>query len=373
MKNIFSFPKASMFKERALILDVGDVYLKFAYCQRKDKKEWQAVLQGKEETNTIFWHKSLESAWETIRRMHQGAFLEKETPRTVINLSPSIFKARPKEFSFQRNDSKAPFSEYIEQELVRMMKDMLTASAPQEFSAASGIAQAEFLLHDMRVLRWYIDGYEVPRLKGFQGKEVKCSVLATFLLRSWSKALETFKKARTGKDVFLMHEAQVLQKFAAAHNMHGTFVNIGDLFTHAVGIKEGTVLFATEFNVGGDRFTYIVEQLLGMNASTAREFKESYSRGKLSDAMTKRVQEAFLPEASRIGTMVQERMQLYPALLLDPVFLFGGGAHVPDIQKAFSQEREARLLLPQDILSVSRLDASNPQYTSLVLQLYGIS
>ncbi|MBI2113077.1 MAG: hypothetical protein HYT50_00645 [Candidatus Wildermuthbacteria bacterium] len=370
----FSIPriKPAVFQKRVLVLDVGDVYLKFAYCT-KNENGWNASLQGKEQTNTIFWHKSLESAWNAIKQSHGGMSLEKDAPKTVINLSPSIFKARSKDFFFSRKEAKAPFSEYVERELVRMMKDMLLTSAPQEFSQSSGIQKGEFLMQDMHALQWYIDGYEVPRVQGFQGKEVKCSVLATFLLRSWKEALEAFRKSHTSKEFVLLHEAQALQKFALAKNMSGTFVNIGDLLTHAVGIKEGNVLFVKEFPVGGDRFTYLVEQMLGMNAATAREFKETYSKGKVSEAMKKRVQDLFLPEASRIGIMIQESLQPYPALMLDPVYVFGGGAQVPDIAKAISQEKEVRLLLPQDIMPLSGVKESDPQYTSLVLQLHGVS
>ncbi|MBI1984911.1 MAG: pilus assembly protein PilM [Candidatus Wildermuthbacteria bacterium] len=366
--------KGRLSKERVLLIDVGDVYLKFAFCE-KEERGYRVVLWGSEELNVIFWRRPLQTVWEVIERSYGswGKYSGSNLSKMVISFSPSVFKARVREFVFSRKDSKSAISREEENGFLSRVKEMLQHDVLDELSKSSGIREGEFMLKKIETMKFLIDGYEVPKLCGFEGREVRCFVLGTFLLRLYSTMLESMAREKKLQLPMLIHEAEALRVFSTLKGKNGIFIDMGDSMTQGIGVKNGEVLFVKEHRKGGDVFTHQLEQMLGMNAESAREFKKKYSRGQLSEDLRKRVSQLFLPEARNFGIMIEEWAQVCPSLLSEPFFLLGGGAQIPELKEFLAEKRDTEILAPQDVQNVFSWNCSlDPQYTPLMLQFYGI-
>ncbi len=70
--------------KRFLALDIGDLYFKFAFFEKK-AQQLRAVLWGAEELSAIFWRRSLERIWPTTQQKYVSWKKEESSVEKVIN------------------------------------------------------------------------------------------------------------------------------------------------------------------------------------------------------------------------------------------------------------------------------------------------
>ncbi|MDO8633374.1 MAG: hypothetical protein Q8O97_01215 [bacterium] len=351
--------------DRIFAIDVGDLYLKFLFMEKN-----RAVLWGREELNVIFWRRPLEHIWEMVQNFFLS-WKEKEQGSVVLGFSPSSLKASFVSHTLSRQSS-GPITAIEEQSLLKEFQKVLEGKALETLSQESGIRKEDFVLERFTVLEKKIDGYAVPSFKDFKGKEVTLRGLGVFLLRSHHEILEYIVRQYKLGAPLLSHEAESLTLFAKEKGLDALFLDVGDTHTSFSLVVEQSLALSDVLPFGGDRFTQILMRSLGMKANIAREFKEKYVKGQLSEDLRARIKELFLPEARNLVTLIQERMQKNGLAFSYPVFLFGGGALLEELKEAAQEQvQDVSLLLPKDVFAVQNFPPElNPQYTPLVLQVY---
>ena len=351
---------------RIFAIDLGDLYLKFLFVENN-----RAVLWGKEELNVIFWRRPMEHLWELV----QDSFLswkEKEEGTVVLGFSPSFLKARKANQALERT---APQTEITKDEANALTKEFekrLVENSLEALEPQSGIRKEDVLLERFSVLERKIDGYPVPVLEGYKGRVVEFQGLGVFLLRSHKDMLNYMRSQYKLGIPLLSHTTESVFLFAKEKKIDGVFVDIGDSKTSLTLVMSEKLVFTDEIPSGGDNFTGVLARTLGMKQNIAREFKEKYVQGELSEDLRSRMRELFLPEAKNFSTLIEERLKNAGLNISCPVFLFGGGALLAEVKESLEEEnRSISLLLPKDVLPLKNFPASmNAQYTPLVLELY---
>ncbi|MBI2642082.1 MAG: hypothetical protein HYW96_00715 [Candidatus Wildermuthbacteria bacterium] len=351
--------------DRIFAIDVGDLYLKFLFMEKN-----RAVLWGREELNVIFWRRPLEHIWEMVQNFFLS-WKEREQGSVVLGFSPSSLKASFVSHTLSRESSDV-IAAAEEQSLMQEFQKILEEKALETLSRESGIRKEDFVLERFTALEKKIDGYAVASFKDFKGKEVTVRGLGVFLLRSHHEILEYIVRQYKLGVPLLSHEAESLTLFAKEKGLDALFIDVGDTHT-ALSLVQGQSLALSDvLSFGGDRFTQILMRSLGMKANIAREFKERYVKGQLSEDLRSRMKELFLPEARNLITLIQERMQEKGFAFSYPVFLFGGGANLEELKEAAQEQvQDVSLLLPKDVFAIQNFPPElNCQYTPLVLQVY---
>ncbi|MDP2637134.1 MAG: hypothetical protein Q8P03_00785 [bacterium] len=353
-------------QERIFAIDLGDLYLKFLFVENN-----RAVLWGKEELNVIFWRRPLEHVWELV----QDSFLswkKREEGKVVLGFSPSFLKACRASQALERTAPRTEITKEEEKALVLELEKRLTEGALEALSLRSGIQKEDVMLERLSILEKKIDGYPVPSLEGYKGRVVEFQGMGVFLLRSHKDMLNYMRSQYKLGIPLLSHTAESITLFAKEKGTDGLFVDIGDVKTSLALVTSGKLVFVDEIPAGGDSFTTVLAQSFGMKPNIAREFKEKYVAGTLSEDLRSRMRELFLPEAKNFSTLIEERLKSAGFNISCPVFLFGGGARLLEVKESLEEEnRSISLLLPKDVLPLESFPASmNAQYTPLMLELY---
>lgn len=356
-------------QKRIFAIDLGDLYLKFVFIEKG-----RAVLWGREELNLIFWQRPLEHLWDLIQNFF-ASFKGEEKGSLVLGFSQSFLKASFASHVIVRSSPQERISAAEEKTLEQEFQKELTEKSLGALSEMSGILKEEFLLERLVILSRAIDGYVVSRLEGLKGKEVVIVAFGVFLLRSHQEILDYIKNQYKLTPPVLVHEAETILQFAKDKNKEGLFLDIGDRISSVFLIQSGSLAALDVLPFGGDRFTSLLEQTLGMKTNVAREFKERFVKGQLTEDLRKRIHELFLPEARKLITLSKERLNKASFGMSFPCFLLGGGALIPELKEAFDEEGvHCSVLLPKDVLVLQGFPPEmNPQYTPLVLQLYNAS
>ncbi|MBI2642303.1 MAG: hypothetical protein HYW97_00430 [Candidatus Wildermuthbacteria bacterium] len=351
--------------DRIFAIDLGDLYLKFLFMETG-----RAVLWGREELNIIFWRRPLEHIWEMVQNFFLS-WKEKEQGNVVLGFSPSSLKASFVCHAISRQSSDA-ITAGEEELLLKEFQKVLEEKALEVLSSESGILKEDFVLERFTVLEKKIDGYTVSSFKDFKGKEVTLRGLGVFLLRSHHEVLDYIVRQYVLGTPLVSHEAESLTLFAKEKGLDALFLDVGDTHTALSLVVSQSLVLSDTVPFGGDRFTQILMHSLGMKANIAREFKEKYVKGQLSEDLRARMKELFLPEARNLITLIQERMQKKGLAFSYPVFLFGGGANLEELKEAAQEQvQEVSLLLPKDVFEIQNFPPEfNCQYTPLILQVY---
>ncbi|MBI1971658.1 MAG: cell division FtsA domain-containing protein [Candidatus Wildermuthbacteria bacterium] len=360
-------------KETIFALDIGDLFLKFTLCEKEGDRV-RAVLWGMEELNEIFWHQPFERIWKLLGE--SGATLQKQgTPlRVLVTFSPSVMKTRVTEYAYTRAHAKEAISQEEYAFTLKAIKAYVQDSLLQTVASQFGIVRQDLLLRDLHFMETTIDGYSVPRLLGFRGKEVSVRLLVSFVFKSYAQIGEAIPRFHRLPPPFFISEAEGIYRFVNSRHKEGIFIDIGDKTTHLIVAASGQLASVEELPFGGDIFTHVLTQALGMRRDSARAMKERYGMGMLSLEDQGRIRALFLPETQKFVTMITERLRLSETFLPQTIFLFGGGAALGEIKEEFEKEYFVSVLCPKDLWEISNLNQlTNPQYTPLLFALYVLS
>lgn len=355
-----------------LLVDVGDLYLKYAFCEQ-EKDSLRVVLWGKEEINTIFWSHPFEKIWQKIQELYVSWKNTKPNSRhkVMLSFSSSVFKAHIATITLLRKNPNESIQKSEDEEI----KDRIHKTAEEKIkkiiAEQHGIQQSDLVLENVRILSILIDGYEVPRMQGFGGSDIECKVLATFLFRERHETI----KAMVSRDYLyapqFIHEAEAIQSFSSVKKLNGIFIDIGDNTTQVTAVQNGELFFIEELKWGSDICTKILEQMLSMKENIAREFKDRYTKGELTEDLRNRVSGFFLPEFKKFAILIRGIIE-DSFIASSSLFLFGGGALIPGLKEVLEEQHfGVSVLLPKDFGLFKDFDqALNPLYTPLFLEYY---
>jgi len=312
-----------------------------------------------------------------------GEISKPEKLPLLLGLPANISKGRIFFGTLKRNNPKIEIQEKEEKEIYKRILKESQKEISENFAQSYGILPEDLEFLTLEILDIKIDGYEVPYLRGFKGKELSFRVMAIFSPKYY---IEEFKKIfkNIGFEIFkIIHLAQNLKLAFKEDISDCIFLDINDNFTQIFLIKEGKLISISEFEIGGGNFTRTISQVLGITEKAAQNLKEKYFKKALSEEVRKRVKEI-------IKTTLDEwffnlKFKLKEAIELSlpsNFFLFGSGSQLPEIQEiletgeweefVFIQEPKVKLIYPKELKNIE--DTTNilntPQFISTILISY---
>ena len=177
--------------KRFLALDIGDLYFKFAFFEKK-AQQLRAVLWGAEELSAIFWRRPLERIWPTIQQKYVSWKKEESSvEKVILTFSPSIFKAVLMPLGWERKNPQSEINKEEEQSIEKGAFHKTEEKMKEILFKSHGIAASDFVLQNLEILTMSIDGYRVSHLQGFKGTAIEFQFLGTFLPLEYAQRIQS--------------------------------------------------------------------------------------------------------------------------------------------------------------------------------------
>jgi len=402
-----------------LALDIGTESVKALIFQKTPTKKGKNLLSGRKDFKNMILGHSIKyfekygvfdsnnfekdvlknAILKAIREAYRNfifLFKEREEKKenwagwpTIISLSPDILKARIFSTNFLRKGSgqfkisrKEEKNTY--QQIIREAKEKISL----EFSKRYGILPIEIEWLDSKIIQIKIDGYLVPNISGYKGKNLEIKILGIFLAKDYLLKIKRISDDLNLNILKIVHNAETLPFILKGDKKDGLFIDIGGEYSQLFLVKNGFLEDVGEFEVGGKMFSRQLADTLGIDEETARNLKEKYSQKLLSNISLKRIKEILDPVKKSWYQFLKDKIEEINSkeFFSSNIFLFGGGSLLPEIKDIL---RESRVIGLNDLPRFEPLNISvirsnniddiedateslkNPQYTPLLLNIFG--
>lgn len=308
----------------------------------------------------------------------------------LLCFSPAKIKARIFEQNFVRKNFKNKISAKEEKDIAQEILKKAKENISEDFADEFGILKDSISWLSLRIISQKIDGYIVPHLEGYEGKEIKFKILAVFSLKSYLNSIKNIIKSLGMNFLKVVHISEILPRIYGVRPGSDpgltptVFIDIGASFTQFFLVKNKTLEEINEINMAGNLFTESLVSHLGLDENSAELLKEKYSKGLLSPEAEKKVKELFKEEKKKWYLELRQKIQeaSEKELLFSNIYIFGGGSQLPEIKEIIEKEREkyseeqARpflnqltIIYPKDLEWIKNLpqDLTNSQLAPLLI------
>ncbi len=279
-----------------------------------------------------------------------------------------------------RENEKEIIKEKEKNEIYQKIFQKTEKEISQKLAEDFGVLPEDFHLLSLRVLEIKINGYEIPVLKGYQGKNLDFKILAVFLPKVCFENYQKIFKELNLRIKKFSNQTQGLISFVENNEKpDGIYLDIGAKLTKIFIFKNKKIEALDEFPVGANFFDEKLSQKLGMKLKEARILKEKYSKKLLSLETTNKIKEFFSFEKEewfknlKIKLREMTQIKIFPST----VFIFGGGGLLEEIKEilengnwgefSFMDRPKIKFISPsgENFKNIEEItgDFNNPQYT----------
>ncbi|MDI6883157.1 MAG: hypothetical protein QMC93_01620 [Patescibacteria group bacterium] len=353
-------------KEEFLVLDFGSSSVKGLIFEKGEREniiknfalsdlERFGVFDGRDFENDLI----KKSAEKVIKKL--GLEERISQIQTLVGLSPKIIKGRIVNLSFKRKNPEGKINKEEVQQIYSLIFQEGERKLCQEFLTKSGIVPRDLKILKKKVFGKKISGYPVESLFGFQGENLDFKLLFIFGLRDFLKNFLNIFSSLKIKKFEIFQEVEGLIALTKRKETEGIFLDIGKEFTQIFSVKEESsdsllaqsmVEWMEEFKGGGDIFTDVLCQDLGLTEKEGEELKSRLSRDRLSQESREKI-ESFFSEAKenwqeKLKEKLKDNVKTQGAFS-NKFYLFGGGSLLPLIKRIIAQENFGDLPFPKEI------------------------
>ena len=141
---------------------------------------------------------------------------------------------------YQRENPQKIIKREEEEEIYQTILRGAQQRVSQDFAQISGILPQELEFLDQEILEIKIDGYEVPHLQGYDGKNLEFKIFSSFAPKYY---LQNFKKILEDLKLNILKIAHPAQNLTDIFNgADGIFLDIGGLITQLFLVKPHSTL-----------------------------------------------------------------------------------------------------------------------------------
>ncbi len=262
----------------------------------------------------------------------------------ILTFSPRILKGRVVSQIFERENSKKIINIKEKEIILQKIFKKSKYDVSQIYSRDFGILAQDIQFINLKILEIKIDGYKVPTIQGYSGKNLEFRILTVFLPRYYWEVIRNFfcEKREKIKNIFQIKESSI----KIIHEIEGLtcyfndypnaiFIDVGGEVSQIFLIKNARLEQICEFEMGGRIFSQAISERFGLKEDDARVFKENYSTKKLTQQSIERAKEIFqIPCQFWFKNLKLKLKNInYEGPLPSDIILFGGGSLLPDIKE----------------------------------------
>ncbi len=205
----------------------------------------------------------------------------------VLGFSPDILKSRVSFERIIRKNEKEKISASEEKEIIKSALENAKNSIASKFLESAGILKKDIFWVCVDMISCEIDGYKVPQIAGFEGREISLNFMVSFMpLRYWLRVKNSFSSFPHFRIKNITH---LTHGFSEGKN--SLFVNIDEEICQGFNIKNNKILNIFEFMPGGEVFVKSLCDDLGISREMASEMIEGY--GSLSQSAKDKMNSIF--------------------------------------------------------------------------------
>jgi len=273
----------------------------------------------------------------------------------ILSLPPDIFGSRVIVQSYKRKGGLIGKKE--REEILERVRSEGKKKISQIYGKEKGILAEHLQILDLKILEIKIDGYLVPDILNYAGRNLEFRILANFLPRDY--LISNFSPVSILKEMDFerLRISHPVEGLILTQNLEGIFLDIGGKLTQIFLAKNGNLEKISEFNRGGKEFSQLLSERLGLEESDARSLKERYSKRDITEESRQRIRE-FFDGALKIWfkNLKEKLREMSSGIFPAEIFIFGGGGLLPEIEEileegdwgdvSFSQPPKIKFLQP---------------------------
>ena len=255
--------------------------------------------------------------------------------KIILGLPANALRARIVFQKFERKNPKRVIDEKEERAIHQAVSKKAEEEVSRIFSSILGILPKDIRIVNIKIIESIIDGYEVPGLRSYGGKNLEFRILASFSSGLGEVERVVQKKAANIK---LVHGAEGLI-LALGDYPEGIFLDVGGEATQIFLASGGKLIGLNEFDIGGKFFSEAISEKLGLREKDARIFKEKYGKKELTLESSLRVKELFyFPQRAWFESLKARLKETKESCLFSSnIILFGGGSQLPEIREILQE------------------------------------
>ena len=314
--------------------------------------------------NYVIWKREGRKAHIIDVRAQEEKF-PKEFDELIITFSPELLKSQIRTQEFNRSKPEYIISSTEEKTITEAMEKGAESLMKSSMIENSGILPEDFQMIKMSLTSRKVDGYTVPQLKGFHGKEIEGALVGLFLLKSMDSMY-----VQEAERVKVWHVSRGIEAFATKKNKPGVYVFMGNRVTQIIGVREGKTVYLGEIRFGKEDFVRSIEHSLGMQESTARELQEQYAKGEVSLSLKQKLHTMLTSRIQQCQSVFSKELESIETALPPDMFLFGEGSDLPEMTECLGG---GTLLTPKDIDTFEAARGlDDARFTSLFLLMFAV-
>ncbi len=381
-------------------LDIGTEAVKAIIFSLSEKKDKKITILGNSlsyfDSYGVFDSQDFEAdvVKKTISKTINEAKsqINQKPNRTLLELPANILKGRIVFQSFKRKNPQSIIDKKEKEVIYQKILSKAQNEISQIFATESGILPKDIHIINLKILEIKIDGYVVPAIQGYNGKNLDFRILAIFLPKYYLENIKKIIQGLISEELEILNLAQALPYFFRRKVVDGIFLDVGGNLTQIFLVNNGKLNNVDEFEIGGKTFSQALSQSLGIGISEARVLKENYSKGELSEEVRERVREIFsqslgdwfknLKLKLKTQRIFDRERKSGGVLLPSTFFLFGGGSQLPEIQEileegnwesfSFFTPPKVKFIYPKDFRNIEDMTKklNSPQDVPALLLCY---
>lgn len=387
----FQFFSRNPKREIYLILDIGTESVKALILEKKEEKIFVlgSYLEYYDQFSVFFRQFEKEVVQRTISKVVSE--LERETRIksnsvivVLLGLPPNIFVSRVISQPYKRKE-KGLIGEKEKEEILKEILEKGKKKISQIYASEKGILPGDLQFLGVKILEIRIDGYPVPDILNYEGKNLDFRLLASFLPKHYLSGeispISLIKEM--GFEISgIIPEAESLISILV-QNPEGIFLDVGGEATQIFLARDGIFEQISEFSKGGKDFSQVLSERLGLDEPSARDLKHRYAKRDLSEESRRRIRQFFEEISQNWFNNLKEKLkEMSCGIFPSEFFIFGGGALLPEIEEmlvqgdwegiSFAFPPKVKFITPKDLINVEDATKSlnNPQYVPSLLLGY---
>jgi len=177
MRSFFSGKRKNPF----LVLDIEDDFVK-SLILRKEGNQLDVLGDALEDSGNLEEDvaNSIKSAYSKFFLSANRRDKKHDNFPVLLGLPSSMLRARVVPCNLER-DSTLPISKLEESEIVRRVLKRTKEKINKEFALEAGIMPDDIKYTNFKILEKNVDGYSVPSLSNFNGKDLSFKTMGVFL------------------------------------------------------------------------------------------------------------------------------------------------------------------------------------------------
>ncbi|MBR3329106.1 rod shape-determining protein [Candidatus Saccharibacteria bacterium] len=329
-------------------LDIGTEFVKAVLAKPGKKGALEILGVGKAKQDEGSMHAGAVADIPAVVSVCEEALVQAEKQAgeraslTIVGIAGELIKGNTTSVNYTRKNPNKPITESEMHEIIKKVQQKSGEVARKAVALETGNQNVEIRLINSAIVSLSIDGYKISNPIGFKGSEVVIQFYTAFAPMIHVAAIE---KVCAELNLDLLTVA--VEPFAVCRaclgddlesSFSGIVIDIGGGTTDVAVVEDGGVEGTKMFSIGGRSFTHQIAESLGVDFSTAENYKLDYDTTKLDDHIKSKVETALSRNISVWLTGIEVTLEEFENVgsLPRDILLCGGGASLSLLQETLA-------------------------------------